>query len=412
MEELLQTCDKVVDLALTAGADEVEVFAVRGKEVNAELQKNDVQIAKSMESDGLGIRLFRNRSLGFSFVNSFDEEGIQESLERALGIAAAAPPDEFNGLPEQRPIEPRPGVYDPNAEGFGVGAAVEQALAMLTAARDFDSRVTVDSGGLALEHGIKAISTSRGTRVAEKSSVFYCFIMGMAKEGDVVSSFDFQFDGGRSSTGFDPVGTARKVAANVVGSLGAVKGESFKGSVLLAPKATAEIISYPIRTSVRASSVQKETSRFCGKLGQTVASELLTVMDDAALADGFSTTAFDREGQPPRTLPLIEEGVLRNFIYDAYTARKEGRESTGHAGGGASAVPSVTTTNVVFSEGKASLDEIIAGIDRGVLVTRFSGNADPVSGDFSGAVKGGRMIRGGELAEPLCGTMIAGNTFD
>jgi PmbA protein len=111
-------------------------------------------------------------------------------------------------------------------------------------------------------------------------------------------------------------------------------------------------------------------------------------------------------------LPVIEGGVLRNFLYDAYTARKDGRSSTGHAGGGAGSVPSVATTNVVWSAGDTPLADMVSGIDKGLLVTRFSGNVDPVSGDFSGSVKGGHMIRGGSLAEPLCGTMIAGNTFE
>jgi PmbA protein len=182
--------------------------------------------------------------------------------------------------------------------------------------------------------------------------------------------------------------------------------------VILAPKAAAEVVSYPIEYSIRASAVQKETSKFRGKIGEAVASELLTVTDDATLKDGFSSTAFDREGVAPQVLPIIENGVLRSFLYDGYTARKEQRASSGHAGGGAGAVPSISTTNLVFSAGESSLADMIAGIDRGILVTRFSGNVDPVSGDFSGSVKGGRMIRSGKLAEPLCGTMIAGNTFD
>jgi len=122
--------------------------------------------------------------------------------------------------------------------------------------------------------------------------------------------------------------------------------------------------------------------------------------------------SFDREGLPPRVLPLIEGGVVRNFLYDSYTARREGRSSTGHAGGGAASVPSVAATNIVMAGGDVSVGEMIAGVDRGVLVTRFSGNTDHASGDFSGVVKGGHMIRGGKLAEPLSGTLIAGNIFD
>jgi PmbA protein len=191
-----------------------------------------------------------------------------------------------------------------------------------------------------------------------------------------------------------------------------VKGESFKGPVILAPKAASEIVLDPITSSVRASAVQRETSKFRGKLGQRVAAEILGVTDDSKLKDGAATTAFDREGLRPEVLPLIEGGVLRNFLYDAYTARKDGRASNGHAGGGASAVPLVSTTNVVVAPGETQLSDMISGIDKGILATRFSGNTDPVSGDFSGSVKGGRMIRGGKLAEPLCGTMIAGNTFE
>jgi PmbA protein len=249
-------------------------------------------------------------------------------------------------------------------------------------------------------------------RAHEVSSLFYCYILGMAKEGEAVSAIDFQFDGARSVSGIDPESIARRFAENVIGSLGAVKGDSFRGPVILAPKATSEIIVGPVSASVSASAVQKEVSRFRGKLGERVASDVLTITDDATLADGFATTSFDREGIAPRVFPLIDKGVLANYLYDSYTARKDGRESNGHAGGGAADVPAVSTTNVVVTPGTASLDSMVSGIERGVLVTRFSGNTDPVSGDFSGVVKGGRMIRGGRLAEPLCGTMIAGNAFD
>ena len=412
MEDLTGVCGRAVELATAAGADEAEAFAVEGRLVNVELQKNDIQIAKSMSGKGLGIRVFKNRSLGFAYVNSFDEPSMAESVERAIGISSAAPSDEHNGLPEPMPIEFVDRLYDESAERYGVGEAVEQSLAMLGTARDYDPRVTVDGGGLFADVGSKAVVSTRGVRAVERGSLFYCYIMGMARDGESVSSFDFQFDNSRFADGFDPVPCARRFAENAVASLGAVKGESFEGPVILSPKAAANIIAYPIAASVLASSVQKETSRFRGKLGQVVASDLLTVRDDASLRDGFGTTSFDREGLQPRALPLIDGGVLVSFLYDSYTARKEGRDSTGHAGGGAASVPAVSTTNVIIEAGETALDDMIAGIDLGILVTRFSGNISPVSGDFSGVVKGGRMIRAGKLAEPLCGTMIAGNSFE
>lgn len=412
MHELENICQRTVDLAIGRGADEAEAYAVRGKTINVELQKNDIQIAKSMTTGGLGIRVFRRGSLGFAFVNSFEEGDVLESVERALGIAAAAPPDEYNGLPDPTPIEPIEGLYDPEAESFAVDRAVELVLSMLRAARGYDPRVSVDYGEYAAQSGAKAVANSRGVRAFERTSFFYSVIMGMATDGAAVSSFDYQFEGSRTESGVDPTAIAGKLAENVVASLGAVRGESFKGPVVLAPKAVAHVASYPIEAAVLASSVQKGTSKFAGRLGEQVASELVTIVDDCRLPDGFASTSFDREGVAPEVVTLVERGVLKSFLYDSYTARRETRKSTGHAVGGAGAVPSVGTTNVVWAPGGSSFDEMVAGIDRGVLVTRFSGNVDPVSGDFSGVVKGGRMIRAGKLAEPLCGTMVAGNTFE
>ncbi len=412
MNDLLAICDAAVDMAVSSGADEAEAYAVAGRQIDADLQKNDIQIAKSMGTDGLGLRIFRRGSMGFAYVNGFKEADARELVELALGIAATAPPDRYNGLPDPTPISQREGIFDSAMESYGVEHAVEDALAMLRAAREYDERVTIDGGGVAAGVGTKAIVSSRGVRAIETESSIYCYIMGMAKDGEAISSFDYQFDSARSASGIDPAAMARVFAAKVVDSLGAVKGESFNGTVILAPKAAADIVVYSIEHSVSASAIQKGTSRFCDLLGESVAGEILTVTDDAALPGGFATTSFDREGMAPVTLPLIENGVLKNYIYDSYTGRKDGRTSNGHAGGGASSVPSVSTTNVVVEAGESALDDMIAGTDRGVLVTRFSGNVDPVSGDFSGVVKGGHMIRGGKLAEPLSGIMIAGDIFD
>ncbi len=384
----------------------------RVRSVNVQLQKNDLHIAKSSDAAALGIRVIRAGRLGFSFLNRLDDSSVRESIEAALGLAAASPPDPHNALPDPVAIEYQPGLCDPAADSFGVDRAVESALLMLREARGYDARVTVDFGEFSGHWGERAVASSRGVRATEPSSAFHCEVLGMARDGDTVSSFDYQSDGAREIARLDPTSIARRFAENVVNSLGAVKGESFTGPVILAPKAAAEVICYPIEAAVSARAVQKGTSRFCGRLGQAVASRVLTILDDSALPDGLGSASFDREGIPSEVLPLVEGGVLRNYLYDAYSACVDGRRSNGHAGGGPGDVPHVSTTNVVMAAGEVSLADMIAGIERGVLVTRFSGNVDPVSGDFSGAVKGGRLIRRGELAEPLCGTMIAGNTFD
>ncbi|MDH5361843.1 MAG: TldD/PmbA family protein [Aigarchaeota archaeon] len=158
--------------------------------------------------------------------------------------------------------------------------------------------------------------------------------------------------------------------------------------------------------------VQKGRSRFQSRLNQRVSSEALTLVDNASFVEGAAAGSFDREGVPRTPLTVIEKGVLRAYLYNSYTALKEGRSSTGHASGDWRSTPSVNPTNILVDEGSVSKDEMISSVRRGVLVTRFSGFPNPVTGDFSGVVKGGYMIEGGEVVHPLKETLITGNVFD
>lgn len=109
---------------------------------------------------------------------------------------------------------------------------------------------------------------------------------------------------------------------------------------------------------------------------------------------------------------IIDDGILRTYLYNSYTARKEGRSSTGHASGGARTVPGIGPTNLLVKPGQRSKEELISDVKRGILVTRFSGFPEPVSGELSGVVKGGFLIEDGKLTRPLIETMISGNLFE
>jgi len=161
-----------------------------------------------------------------------------------------------------------------------------------------------------------------------------------------------------------------------------------------------------------AKNVLRGMSRWKDMLGNTVASDLISVVDDGLLPNGVGTASFDREGVAHKRLALIESGRLTSFMHNTYTAEALGMENTGHAAGSARSVPGIGPSNFEILPGEKSKDDLIAEIDKGVLVTRFSGRADPVSGDFSGVAKGGYLIENGRISRPVRGTLIAGNTFD
>jgi len=137
------------------------------------------------------------------------------------------------------------------------------------------------------------------------------------------------------------------------------------------------------------------------------------VVDDGALPAGMGSSAFDGEGVPSQRNVLLEDGVLRSYLYDSYTAGKEGRSSTGNSvRSGYSEMPRIGIRNLIISSKEPV--EMLDGVREGVLVNSVIGahTANPISGDFSVEARNSFRIRAGEIAEPVRSAMIAGNIFD
>ena len=376
------------------------------------LEKNDIHLAASSTTSGLGVRVFVDRALGFASTNCLDAAEVERSAGAAVAVARSGRPDDANELPEGAALPAVPGLHEEALAATTMAETLDYARRMLAAARDFDPRVTIDSGSVEVVTRRRAVVNTRGVEAAETSSLITYFLMGMARDSEDVSSFQFEFEAHRERERVDVEGLARKLAGKVVATLGAGKGESFKGTVILSPDAVIEVLAAPMLFSVDANMVQKGMSPFADKLGRAVADSRITVVDDGLLAGGLASSAFDREGVPHRPVTIVRNGVLESYLYDTRTARRGGARSTGHAAGGARSVPSIGPTNLSFAPGDVGKGEMIAGVDRGILVTRLSGGPDPVSGDLSGVVKGGFLIRNGKLAQPLTGTAIQANSYD
>lgn len=407
---LLEICNTGLKEAKKLGAEEAEIYITSSKHLEVNIEKNDIQLARSQVEDGVGIRVFKNNGLGFASISDFG--AIKQGCSRAVELARQSPKDPYNKLPEPIEIKKVPNLYDPKSENFSTKLALEQAISMLETARSYDPRITVDRGMFQAEITHEAIMNSSGVQAEETSSVFVYYIMGMAVDGKKVSSFAYEFDGIRFVDEIDVKKCANDFARKVIDSLGATKGESFKGQVILSPESVGSLIASAMLFSVNANNLQKGMSRWKGKLGSQVASSSLTVEDNGLIPGGLGSSAFDREGIPPSPLTIIEQGKLNAYMYNTYTALKEKRSSTGHAAGGTTSVPGIGPTNFTIKEGETPKDDLIKGVSQGVLVNRFAGFPNPLTGEFSGAVKGGWLIKNGKLAVPLCETLIQGNIYD
>lgn len=414
-QELLRRCEEGVAAALAAGADQAEVYAHRGRETSVGFANNDLNSVTTNEETTLGIRVFVDGRLGFATTNH--PASLADVAGEAVAIAKSSPPDPHNGLPEPRDVPAVPALIDDALLALGPKELADLGQRLLAQVRDRrsdrlpDARVTVDKLDLGVSVDARAIVSSTGVRASHRSAHAQGGVFGMALNGDEVGSFSYDGDAVRHAAELEPAlaGRFSVFVDKCFGALAPGKGESFRGPALLPADVVESFLVAYILSNASASSVRKGVSAFADKLGERIAVPGFTLVEAGPGLDGHPITPFDREGQPRQRTVIVEDGVLKHFLYDSYEARHAGVQSTGHAAGGAGSQPSVGASCFSLAPGDRPLAEL-AQMDKGVVVTRFSGSTDPSSGDFSGVIKGGFLVQGGER-RPIKETTIAGNLW-
>jgi PmbA protein len=285
---------------------------------------------------------------------------------------------------------------------------------MLNAAGQVDKRVFPIEGGIGGAYISNAIANSNGISGFDKGTVVECSIATLAKEGNSVTPVCFEFNASRSYE-VDPVWVGKEAAKLAVSALKTKSVETKSTTLILTQFALQDLLAYTLINAVRADNVQRSQSPFKGKIGEKVASENLTIHDDGLFPGGLRTWAFDGEGVPHQKTAVIEKGVLRSFLYDSYSAEKEGKESTGNAGrAGYLSTPSIETTNFRILPGDKTGDEMLSEVDDGLIIYYLQGahSSNPVSGEFSVVATPAWKIKKGEITHCSRGVMLAGNIFE
>ncbi len=412
-ENLLDQCDETRDMALKMGADEVEVIAAWGTSQSVEFEKNDLQLAISDDETVYGVRIIKDKRLGFASTNDFSS--MKDTLRDALSLAAASLPDELHGLPAPQPRIQVDGLFHADAAEVGVKEVTDLGGKLLAQVKAIDPRVSIDSGSVGAGRGARAISSSTGVRCHTLGSHVSCYLFGMAVEGDDVGSFAVAGNGARMFAGFeDKIDLcARDFCAKTLGALRPGKGKSYKGEVLFTPEATSSLIVGNLLGMLNPASIRKGKSPMADKLHEVVAASLITLIDDPTVPGELDSSEFDREGQPRRKQTIMENGKLLSLPYNHYeaVAAHVSGGTTGQAAGGAESLPGVSFGRVQMSAGTDSLEDLLNTTSPTIIVTRFSGSTNGVTGEFSGVVKAGFLVEGGEK-RPITEVLISGNLLD
>jgi PmbA protein len=405
---------KVVAKAKKKGAKQAEAWVEVGRESSVRVREGQIEDLTQATGKGVGVRVFVQGRLGFAYSSDFSDAALDSIVTRAVELAKSAAPNPLNGLPDKKLYAGRAEVgqlFDPKVANLDPEWKIKTALEVEKAGKSFDPRIkTFDSVGAGESVSEVHFANSEGANGEFEGTYVYLYAVPVASEGDQLQT-SYWVDYKRFFDDLeDPESVGKEAARRAVRMLGAKKVKTQAVPVVLDPLMSASFIG-SVAAAANGDAVFKKSSFLTGKLGQKIAAPSVTLVDDGLYPKGLGTSPFDGEGVPTRRNALIEGGVLKTYLYDAFTARKAKAQTTGSASRGYRSMPHIGTHNLYLEPGATAPEEIIKGVKNGFYVTAMLGHGiNLVTGEYSRGANG-LWIRDGELAEPVQEVTVAGNVL-
>jgi len=401
---------EIIRLALDRGATDAECTLAEGEEFSAVVRMRSLEKLKDAGSRAAGLRVLLAKRVGSSYTSDLSAEGIRKLVESALDLASISTEDPHAGLPEPSELGALAGdlqLFSPDISGIDTDSRIELARQTEEAAFNADPRITNSEGASFDAYtGERVFANSRGFLGSYRVSSCSLSTTPVAREGDSMER-DFWYSSSRSYAGLEtPDAIGRRAAERTVRRLGARKVATQKVPVVFDPL-TARSLVGNIFDAVQGDAIYRGASFLAGKLGERIASENVTIIDDATLPGLFGTSPFDDEGVPSRRTVVIDRGLLSSYLLNCYTARKLGSKTTGNASRGITGNTGVGHGNLYLEKGRQTPEEIIRNIRQGLYVTELIGSGvNIVTGDYSRGAAG-LWIENGEFAYPVSEITIA-----
>ena len=414
----LEIAERALERAMAAGAHSGDAVLVEDEATEVRVRDTEIEHVKQSRERSLGLRIFVAADGGLrqaiTSTSDLAPDAVDRLAEDTVALARATAADSNAGLPDGGFAMDLPDLdlFDPAEGTIDVERHVADSRAAEAAARAVDDRIVNSEG---------SSSDSQRTRVAYANTAGFAGQYERAGHSLVSSPIaaengemqtDYWFAVARRRSALEsPEAVGRRAAERALSQLGARRIPTCEVTVLFDPP-TARGILGNLAASVSGYAVYRQSSFLAERLGERIASHAVTIVDDGRLPGGLGSKPFDGEGLPTGRKAVVENGILRSFLLDHYSARKLGLQSTGNASRSAGSAPGVAPTNLWIEPGSQSLDQLVQNMERGLLVTKLFGHGfNPVTGDFSRGAAG-LWIENGEAVHPVEEITVAGNLAD
>ncbi|GBF80059.1 TldD/PmbA family protein [Aphanothece sacrum] len=389
--------EKLIELALTAGALTAEVYQSRSLSHPVFFEANRLKQLESSQSEGTALRLWREGCPGLAVAYGDVEETAL--VERAIALSQLNPPETIE-LSESRTA-----IYPNVGEIIPVETLVETGKNAIAKLREFYPDILC-SGEFSCEVDTTLLINSQGLHCQyEDTSINYYLGVEWVRGEDFLAIYEGEYS--RNQINLDRV--IKDILKRLEWAQNNVTPPTGRIPILLTPNATAMLWG-TVSEAINAKRVLEQSSPWSDKLGQMVVSQILTLSQQPDYKP--YRCPFDDEGTPTQTLSLITQGRLEQFYSDRTTARTLGTQSTGNGfRPGLGRYPTPSLINVILESGTTSLDNLISRLDEGIIVDQMLGDGSDISGDFSINVDLGYRIEKGQITGRVKDTMIAGNVY-
>lgn len=394
--------------------EDLEVFLESSKSIEIGIFKGEVDKYSISESGGLSLRGVANGKMGYSYTEKLDESSIEmlidEALENGKYIDATEVDEIFGGSPEYRKLNKQSN----NLSITPITRKIEFTKNIEKEALSLDNRVTSVQMCVYEEfEQERMIVNSKGVNLNDKSNGAVAYISVIVKDGeDTKTGIGYRIFSDLKSVDYKDI--AKEAVDEAVSMLGATPIKTGNYPTIIKNTTFADLIQ-AFSSVFSADNAQKGLSQLNGRVKEAIANPIFTLADDPFLEEGFVSKAFDDEGTASTYKKIIDKGVLTTLLHTWKTAKKDGVESTGN-GSRASykSTLSISPSNFYVEKGETSFDDLVKGIDHGVLIIDLQGlhsGLNPVSGDFSLSAHGFE-IKDGKINRPINQITIAGNLYE
>lgn len=406
--------DKIFQKGREKGLNDMEVYYSAGRSLTLKVFQKELDTYNLSESEGLSLRGVYKGKMGYSYTEKVDDTSIDQLVRDVLENAVIIDSDDeefiFEGSKEYKKVDS----FNPALSNVSEEKKIEFVKSLEEEAFKLDKRIeSVEVCVYGDGYGEIIMSNTKGLFLQDKSNIAYTYIVVVAKEGEDIKT-GMAYRTGNDFTKFNARDIAKEAVDEALALLGAKSVKSGDYDVIIRNSAAADLLE-AFTGIFSAEAVQKNLSLLKGKLNDKIASDKFTLIDDPYMEGGLASKSFDGEGVACKYKKVVDKGVLKTYFHNLKTAKKDGVETTGNASKGSyKSSLGISPSNFYVEKGERGLNEMIADINKGILITELQGlhsGLNTVSGDFSLAALG-FLIENGKISRPVEQITVAGNYFE